>query len=119
MRTKSGLNLLLAILVATFLFAHAGAATKPSLKSKSQSRKKAGAHARLLKSLRARKAKRVFVASADLRPMAQQLMEARTPGAYAGVEKIEFEGSQFRRDIGRKGVRRKPGLGVGGQGAGQ
>ena len=87
MRTKSGLNLLLAILVATFLFPPAGAATKPSLKSKSQSRKKAGAHGRLLKSLRARKAKRVFVASADLRPMAQQLMEARTPGAYAGVEK--------------------------------
>jgi soluble lytic murein transglycosylase len=30
--------------------------------------------------------KRAFVASADLRPMAQQLLENRTPQAYAGVE---------------------------------
>ncbi len=30
--------------------------------------------------------KRVFVASSDLRPMARQLVELRTPPAYAGVE---------------------------------
>jgi soluble lytic murein transglycosylase len=30
--------------------------------------------------------KRAFVASADLKPMAQQLLENRTPPAYAGVE---------------------------------
>ena len=30
--------------------------------------------------------KRAFVSSADLRPMAQQLLENRTPQAYAGVE---------------------------------
>ena len=30
---------------------------------------------------------RVFHASKDLRPMAQQLLENRTPPAYAGVEK--------------------------------
>ncbi|HWF03337.1 MAG TPA: hypothetical protein VHA06_06595, partial [Candidatus Angelobacter sp.] len=30
--------------------------------------------------------KRAFVASADLRPMAQQLLENRTPQAYEGVE---------------------------------
>jgi soluble lytic murein transglycosylase len=30
--------------------------------------------------------KRAFVASADLRPMAQQLLENRTPQAYQGVE---------------------------------
>ena len=29
---------------------------------------------------------RAFKASADLRPMAQQLLENRTPQAYAGVE---------------------------------
>ncbi len=31
--------------------------------------------------------KRTFVASSDLRPMARQLVEYRTPAAYAGVEK--------------------------------
>ena len=30
--------------------------------------------------------KRTFVASSDLRPMARQLVELRTPAAYAGVE---------------------------------
>ncbi|HUI82698.1 MAG TPA: transglycosylase SLT domain-containing protein [Candidatus Binatia bacterium] len=30
--------------------------------------------------------KRIFVASSDLRPMARQLVEFRTPAAYAGVE---------------------------------
>jgi soluble lytic murein transglycosylase len=34
----------------------------------------------------AARAHRAFVASSDLRPMAQQLLEARTPAAYAGVE---------------------------------
>ena len=86
MSKKSGFKLLLATLLASFLFLPASAATKRPA-SKSQSKKKASAHARLLKSLRARKAKRVFIASGDLRPMAQQLMEARTPAAYAGVEK--------------------------------
>ena len=35
---------------------------------------------------RVRKLKRTFVASSDLRPMARQLIEFRTPAAYAGVE---------------------------------
>jgi peptidoglycan lytic transglycosylase len=35
---------------------------------------------------RARKMKRTFVASSDLRPMAHQLIEFRPPAAYAGVE---------------------------------
>jgi peptidoglycan lytic transglycosylase len=38
--------------------------------------------------MRAKRTARAFVASADLRPMAQQLLEARTPAAYAGVEKF-------------------------------
>jgi peptidoglycan lytic transglycosylase len=35
---------------------------------------------------RAHQMKRTFVASSDLRPMARQLVEYRTPAAYAGVE---------------------------------
>ena len=35
---------------------------------------------------RVRRVRRAFVASADLRPMAQQLLLDRTPAAYAGVE---------------------------------
>jgi soluble lytic murein transglycosylase len=35
---------------------------------------------------RAHRMKRTFVASSDLRPMARQLVEFRTPAAYAGVE---------------------------------
>src|ERR1019366_8703889 len=37
-------------------------------------------------SARAHSMKRTFVASSDLRPMARQLVEFRTPAAYAGVE---------------------------------
>ena len=35
---------------------------------------------------RVRRVKRAFIASASLRPMAQQLLQDRTPAAYAGVE---------------------------------
>jgi soluble lytic murein transglycosylase len=35
---------------------------------------------------RVRRLRQAFVASADLRPMAQQLLQDRTPSAYAGVE---------------------------------
>jgi soluble lytic murein transglycosylase len=35
---------------------------------------------------RVRRVRRAFVASASLRPMAQQLLQDRTPAAYAGVE---------------------------------
>jgi soluble lytic murein transglycosylase len=59
-----------------------------SAKSSSPKSKKAAAEARK-KALAKRKLghiKRAFVASADLRPMAQQLLENRTPQAYQGVE---------------------------------
>ncbi|HEY2498290.1 MAG TPA: transglycosylase SLT domain-containing protein [Candidatus Angelobacter sp.] len=55
----------------------------PSTKSKTatkEARKKAEAARKL------RHIKRAFVTSAELRPMAQQLLENRTPQAYAGVE---------------------------------
>jgi len=59
-----------------------------SAKSSSAKSKKAAAEAHK-KALAKRKLghiKRAFVASADLRPMAQQLLENRTPQAYQGVE---------------------------------
>ena len=59
-----------------------------SAKSSSAKSKKAAAEAQK-KALAKRKLghiKRAFVASADLRPMAQQLLENRTPQAYQGVE---------------------------------
>jgi len=59
-----------------------------SAKSSSAKSKKAAAAAQK-KALAKRKLghiKRAFVASADLRPMAQQLLENRTPQAYRGVE---------------------------------
>jgi soluble lytic murein transglycosylase len=59
-----------------------------STKSSSAKSKKAAAEAQK-KALAKRKLghiKRAFVASADLRPMAQQLLENRSPQAYQGVE---------------------------------
>ena len=43
-------------------------------------------HRKTVTAARAHKMKRVFVASSDLRPMARQLVEFRTPAAYTGVE---------------------------------
>jgi soluble lytic murein transglycosylase len=60
---------------------------KKSSSSKSSSSSKKG-HAPRKKSASARTIKlhKSFVASSDLRPMARQLIEFRTPPAYAGVE---------------------------------
>jgi soluble lytic murein transglycosylase len=59
-------------------------------KSKTAAHKKsASAHPRSRKKVtvaRAHRMKRSFVASSDLRPMARQLVEFRTPAAYGGVE---------------------------------
>jgi soluble lytic murein transglycosylase len=58
-----------------------------SKKSSARSKKKTLTPAqRAALQQRARRAHRAFVASSELRPMAQQLLEARTPPAYAGVE---------------------------------
>ena len=56
--------------------------SKKSSKSTSRSKKK-----KPVVSLRVRKVHRAFVASADLKPMAIQLIADRTPAAYGGVEK--------------------------------
>jgi soluble lytic murein transglycosylase len=61
----------------------------PSTKSPSAKSKKAAASSAQKKAQASRKLghiKRAFVASADLRPMAQQLLENRSPQAYQGVE---------------------------------
>ncbi len=57
--------------------------------SKSGGKKSASAHhapRKKVTAARAHSLKRTFVASSDLRPMAQQLVQFRTPAAYAGVE---------------------------------
>lgn len=62
---------------------------KSSTAHKSTAYKKSHRHAHARKKVTAARAhhmKRVFVASNDLRPMAHQLIQLRTPQAYAGVE---------------------------------
>jgi soluble lytic murein transglycosylase len=64
--------------------------TAPSAAKTTTARKKPVAAATRKKhkpaSPRVRRVRRAFVASASLRPMAQQLLQDRTPTAYAGVE---------------------------------
>lgn len=57
-----------------------------SRKKTSSPTKKRTARASRRSSLRFRRMHRAFVASTTLKPMAQQLLENRTPAAYAGVE---------------------------------
>ena len=49
---------------------------------------------------RVRRVKRAFVASASLRPMAQQLLQDRTPQAYAGVENYARQHAKEDADAG-------------------
>ena len=58
---------------------HKSTSTKKSASTHSHSRKK-------VTTARAHQMHRSFVASTDLRPMARQLVEFRTPAAYTGVE---------------------------------
>jgi soluble lytic murein transglycosylase len=66
------------------------AATRPQQKRSPAKSKKTLAAAekkkRALAAQRLRRAKRAFVASSDLKPMARQLLENRSRAAYAGVE---------------------------------
>jgi soluble lytic murein transglycosylase len=72
--------------------AHPGKpAAKPSTTSKSGTAKTGTAHKTTAKgkrraSPRVTRMKAAFVASADLKPMARQLLDDHTPAAYAGVE---------------------------------
>lgn len=56
-------------------------ATKTGKKSTKKSSRKSAAHVRKLRHIN-----RTFIASADLKPMAQQLLQFRSAQAYAGVE---------------------------------
>jgi soluble lytic murein transglycosylase len=65
------------------------ASAKPSAKNtaaKSKSVASTRTRKRKTVSPRVRRVRQAFVASANLRPMAQQLLQDRTPSAYAGVE---------------------------------
>src|SRR4051812_8126830 len=62
-----------------------GAHAKSTTSSKKSSLKKAKTRKKL-SAARSRRVNRTFRASAELRPMALQLFEMRTPAAYAGVE---------------------------------
>jgi soluble lytic murein transglycosylase len=72
------------------------ASTKPTAKRSSTTKKKTTSRASSKKTLtpaqraaaikRAQRLKKAFVASTELRPMAQQLLANRTPAAYTGVE---------------------------------
>jgi soluble lytic murein transglycosylase len=70
----------------------AGAASGKAAPAKRTARKKTASSAsttrkkRKTVSPRVRRVRRAFVASASLRPMAQQLLQDRTPTAYAGIE---------------------------------
>jgi soluble lytic murein transglycosylase len=62
-------------------------ASKKSSKTKASAsvrKKKVGSHK--VSPEKARRMTRAFVASSDLKPMARQLIEMRTPAAYAGVQ---------------------------------
>jgi soluble lytic murein transglycosylase len=56
-------------------------------KSTGTTKKQTAAKKKHVTPIRVRRVKRAFVASADLKPMARQLLQDRTPAAYAGVEK--------------------------------
>src|SRR5437868_6209876 len=84
---------LIALLAPACFAAQTSASSSATRKSRSAGQKKSlsrkkqlTAAQRRARSQRAQRARRAFVASSDLRPMAQQLLEARGPAAYAGVE---------------------------------
>ncbi|MBS1853137.1 MAG: transglycosylase SLT domain-containing protein [Acidobacteria bacterium] len=69
--------------------AQSSAATKPGAAKKSSSPQLSGKKTvprKKAPSPRLRRMRQAFVASADLKPMARQLLQDRTPAAYAGVE---------------------------------
>lgn len=66
--------------------AHKTSAGKTSSKPAAKAKKTSQKNRRRPVSPRVRRARQAFAASANLRPMAQQLLRDRTPAAYAGVE---------------------------------
>src|SRR5262249_35089426 len=74
------------ILALAAILSSAQTTTKKSSTSKSTTSSKTASKTRHKTSPRLQRMRRAFVASASLRPMAQQLLQDRTPAAYAGVE---------------------------------
>ncbi|MGA2992481.1 MAG: hypothetical protein ABSD88_18590, partial [Candidatus Korobacteraceae bacterium] len=66
--------------------AKTGGKTAGSSKRPAKARAAGSAQKRRVSPARVRRMTRAFVASTTLKPMAHQLIEARTPSAYAGVE---------------------------------
>lgn len=64
----------------------AGASAKPTHVGSAQSKRVSNKRRRRPLSPRVKRMREAFVASTDLRPMAQQLIQDRSPAAYAGVE---------------------------------
>ena len=91
-RTRFLLVVAIAALFCTAAFSAQTADTSPkstSKKSAKPSRAKAKSKAKRKKTVspqRIRRMHRAFVASTELKPMARQLLENRSPAAYAGVE---------------------------------
>jgi soluble lytic murein transglycosylase len=64
---------------------------KKPAKARKKAKKPSGRRARAARAAQTARIKRAFVASAELRPMAQQLATLRTPAAYAGVTKYAHQ----------------------------
>ena len=75
------------LLSGTSLLAEGTTSSKHKKTSSTAHKKTASSHHRKkATAARAHKLKKTFVASSDLRPMARQLIDFRTPAAYTGVE---------------------------------
>lgn len=89
-RSIVSLSVLAVCLTAFSPHVHAQSATahkRASQKSAQSSKAKSGKAKSRITPEQRRRLHRAFVESADLRPMAKQLLEERTPAAYAGVER--------------------------------
>lgn len=88
MRRAVSLILSLAVVVCLWTYSAEAQSTRQRTRRPAVSqKKKASPRTQRGTQLRARRARQAFVASADLKPMARQLLESRSPEAYAGVEK--------------------------------
>ena len=83
------LALLVTLLVAVpdYLLGTGTTAGKQKSATTKKSRKKKKSRSKRVSPVRARRVHRAFVASEDLKPMARQLLDSRTPAAYSGVER--------------------------------
>lgn len=90
-RSRTLALFLVIVAVAAPLFSAPQSQSKASSTAKHKpshtTRKKKKAAKRHVNPIRVRRVKRAFVASADLKPMARQLLQDRSAAAYAGVEK--------------------------------